>query len=1075
MGSSSQPSASAIAWRLAPLLEDSEADLLYVASSERRADETARALAAFSPQASVLLFPPWDCLPYDRAPPSRESMGRRMTVLGRLLQAPEGPRIVVTSAEAIIQRLPPLDIARGQGLALAVGQPFDRQAFEAFAARTGYIVDDRVDEPGEIALRGNVVEVFPAADALPVRITDEGGSIQAIMRYDPRSQRTLNELTSLDLGPASELVIDPQTRLPGAEHRLMETYSTLATLFDYLPDASLVLGVPVPERIGVLIEGTAEAYEAACDFGAQPRPRAPADLYLDSAEWAYLVRKRKTLALDLERLEPVPAFSGQARPDKALGKFIADEAAAGHRTVMGGTSGELKQIKTILRRAKLDAPITYDGLDDVMGDPSATIGLVEMDLDSGFGDDRNNLTLIAAADVLGSRIAERPSNGAEALLAPLELRVGDVVVHEDRGVGILTDLTPIATGEIEQDTVRLQYHSDATLMVPVGDFGRLWRYGAEADVVTLDRLNTDSWMTKRAKVSAQIDAAAEGLVALARTRLQQTAEALRPPKAEYQRLSARFPYPETSDQAAAIAAVLDDLASGRPMNRLICGDVGFGKTEVALRAATAAALAGKQVAVIAPTTVLARQHAHSFERRFAGTDIVVAQLSRLNSAAEAAAVKDGLRSRTVRIVVGTHAVAAEDVEIPDLGLLIIDEEQRFGAKLKQALQELANDVHVLAMSATPIPRTLQSALVGLQDVSIIATPPARRRPIRTLVAPFDEATAHSALLREHRRGGQSFVVVPRIQDIEAVGMILTKIVPDLVVISAHGDLPAKAIDEALVGFANGAGDIMLATNIVESGLDVPRANTMLIWRADWFGLSQLHQLRGRVGRGRAQGVTYLFTDPATELAEATRARLSTLEAFDRLGSGFEISARDLELRGAGDLLGEDQAGHVHLIGSGLYQQMLEKALRLAKGEVSDAMVVAQLNLGDTGAIPVSYVPEPVVRINLYARLQRLMDLDAIDELREEFLDRFGERPPEVEKLLAIARLRLLAGALGIAKIDAGPAGIALTFKSDRDQVQALASAKGLLRQSGERLVLQRSSANDVVEEVAALLDQLLER
>lgn len=1072
-GDAIQPPPAAIAWRLASALDAAKSDLIYVATSERRAEETATALLAFAPDCDVLVLPPWDCLPYDRAAPSSDSMGRRMAVLQRLLEPSDRQRLLVTSADAVVQRLPPQAVVDGQHFSVTAGEPFDRQAFEAFAARTGYFVDDRVDEPGEIALRGNVVEVFVPGAELPVRITDSEGVTQAIMRYDPRTQRTLDELQTLTIRPASELIADGEARLDGNEHRLAETYGDLATLLDYLPDAKIVLGPQAEARIDAIFALIDEAYTTACDFGGQPRPRPPLELYLDAAEWKKAVPKKRQVILDLDGIEAAPLLWAEANPAKALAKCVADAASAGERLVLCSTPAEQRQIEQLLRRAKVAKPEQLETVARLLDPAGPAIGIADLDIAAGFRDRTAKLTVLAAADLLGSRLVQHdPSDLQTALLTPSELRVGDVVVHEDHGVGILRDLTRISVGEIEQDTVRLEYHGGTTLMVPVQDFGRLWRYGAEAEAVSLDRLNSDQWAKKRAQVSAEIDAAAAGLAALAAERLAETASPLAPPKAEYRRLCERFPFPETPDQAAAIEAVLGDLASGRRMNRLVCGDVGFGKTEIALRAATAAALAGRQVALVAPTTVLARQHLASFERRFAGTKITIGQLSRLNTAAEAAEVKDGLRSGDVRIVIATHAIVADDVELPELGLVIIDEEQRFGAQLKRQLQELARGVHLLSMSATPIPRTLQSAMVGLQDVSIIATPPARRRPIRTLVAPFDEASARTALLRERRRSGQSFVVVPRIEDIAAVSDILARIVPELTLLTAHGDMPAKDIDGTLMQFANGEGDVLLATNIIESGLDVPRANTMLVWRADRFGLSQLHQLRGRVGRGRSQGIAYLFTEPDAELVASTRARLSTLEAFDRLGSGFAISARDLELRGAGDLLGEEQAGHVHLIGSGLYQQLLEQALLQAKGEPRALAAATELNLGDTGHIPLEYVPEPVVRINLYARLQRLPNVEAVDDLAEELEDRFGERPDAVDRLLATTRLRVLAARLGIGKIEAGPLAVALTLPKAKDHVPLLDLPGAPFALKGERLIAKVDGDKDPVAMLTELLGSL---
>jgi transcription-repair coupling factor (superfamily II helicase) len=603
----------------------------------------------------------------------------------------------------------------------------------------------------------------------------------------------------------------------------------------------------------------------------------------------------------------------------------------------------------------------------------------------------------------------------------------------------------------------------------VEEFGKIWRYGAEPDVVTLDRLHTTAWEKRRAQLSADIDRTAEHLVALARARAQTRGHVIDPPKTGYARLAARFPYPETPDQAAAIDAVLTEMGSGRVMSRLVCGDVGFGKTEVALRAAIAVALSGMQVAMVAPTTVLARQHYETLRRRFSGADINVGRLSRLASQNEAQEVKRGLADGAIQVVVGTHALAAKDVAFANLGLLIIDEEQRFGAALKAQLRELAPRAHLLTMTATPIPRTLQLAMVGVEDVSVIATPPARRRPIRTFLAPYDPATIRTALLRERRRGGQSFVVAPRIDDIEPIARELWRLIPELTVRIAHGELPPDEVDEVMVRFASGDGDVLLATNIIESGLDVPRANTMVVTRADMFGMAQLHQLRGRVGRGRAQGIAYLFHAADVELPESTRSRLSTLEAFDRLGSGLAISARDLELRGAGDLVGEEQAGHIKQIGAALYQRLLARAVKVAKGEVEGPEWTPQLNVGLAGSIPEAYVPDATIRINLYARLARLVMEDEVEEFAEDLEDRFGPPPEEVEASLALARIQALALAYGVARVDAGPKAIAFTPAARMDSEQ-LAARSGLAL-SGERVVW-RGQVPEGVERAGAILSAL---
>ncbi|HEY8616525.1 transcription-repair coupling factor [Phenylobacterium sp.] len=1047
-------------------------NLLYVASSERRADEIGRALRQFAPEVEVLVLPPWDCLPYDRASPSRETMGRRMAVLTRLAESAEGARVLVASAEALLQRVPPKKALKDAFLCVRTGERLPRETLEGFARRTGYVFDDRIDEPGEIAILGAVVDIFPAAAEGPVRFElADDEVVGAIRRYDPLSQRSEGDVAEVLLGPASEAILDdPEAeRPPGVEHRAPSIYGKMQTVFALLGPAACVVDSKVARRVADLSDQVAEAYEASRSLGDGGQA-APDALYLTVRQFETAVRKLEAAELEGEASR-VPRFALERNPGRAFSDFVQARLDGGARVVLAGLPHELRSLsRAVQRGAGLTPQPATDWSEATAAAPGALLSLTA-DLEAGFEDAAAGLVVVTASDVLGGRIAVRGGQSADSLVTDPDLRVGDVVIHEDHGLGVLQALETVEVAGEPRDAVRLEYHGGASLLVPVEEFGKLWRYSGEAEAVSLDRLHTDAWQKRRIELSADIDRTAEHLVEVARARAETKGEVLEPPKAAYARFAARFPYPETPDQAAAIEAVLSDMASGRVMSRLVCGDVGFGKTEVALRAAAAAALAGKQVAVVAPTTVLARQHYEGFRRRFAGFDLPVARLSRLVSPAEARRVKEGLADGSIRIVVGTHALGAKDVAFADLGLLIIDEEQRFGAKLKQQLKDLAPNAHLLTMTATPIPRTLQLAMVGIEDVSVIATPPARRRPVRTFLAPFDAATARTALLREKRRGGQSFVVVPRIEDIGPMTEELARVAPELTTVVAHGELPPDEVDQAMVGFAAGEGDVLLATNIIESGLDVPRANTMLVFRADRFGLAQLHQLRGRVGRGRAQGVTYLLTDPAEEIAEATRARLSTLVAFDRLGSGLAISARDLELRGAGDLIGEEQAGHLKLIGASLYQRLLTRAVRVAKGEIAGPDWEPELNLGLTGAIPETYVPDPTTRLNLYARLARMADLEEVEAFAEELEDRFGALPEASLALLDRARLRTLALAAGVLRVDAGPKAVALTLEGG--DPGPLKGAPDAAFKDG-RLVWSKPAPEDAgrVADVRALLEAL---
>ena len=1060
--------------RLLGLVRQSrDSGLLYVAASERRAERLARILRGFAPDLEVLFLPAWDCLPYDRASPARDVMGRRMAVLRRLAEPREnGGRILLATPDALLQRVPPRDAYGNAALTLRAGDAIDPDAFLAEMERRGYVADERVDEPGEVAVLGQVIDLFPAAAGGPVRIEHAEGRIATMRTYDPVTQLTTGDVEALDVDPASEALLpeDAETpRAPGMEHRLPELYPALETVFDLMPDAWVVLAEGAEERRDAALEQIADGHESRTTLrrdgeGVAERALVPGRLYLGAQEWAEHLAGRTVTRLvrtDAEPPRAVPRFVAQARANRAFATFIDAERAAGRRIgLAAATEPELKRlVRRVEAVASAGAP-PVGSWEDAIRPPHETMFAIVADLEAGFRDEETGTTVIAAPDVFGSQAAhggEEPQAAAAALqLTETDFRLGDTVVHIDYGVGVLNGLEAVTAGSAEPvETVRLTYKGDTKLLVGIDDLDRVWRYGSEANAVALDKLDGGAWAKRRAEIERDLEETAKGLVARARERAAQDAPKLVPPRAPYERFVARFAFTPTADQARAIEGTLADLASGKPMDRLVCGDVGFGKTEVALRAAAAAALAGKQVAIVAPTTVLVRQHLQTFRRRFAGLGVEVAHLSRLVKPAEAKRVKEHLASGDVRVVVGTHAIAGKGVRFQDLGLLVIDEEQRFGAADKAKLRALAPGTHVLTLTATPIPRTLQAAIAGLQELSIIATPPAQRRPIRTFLAPFDPATARQALLRERRRGGQSFVVCPQIDDIAPMAARLSELVPELQVFVAHGKMPAQEIDDAMVRFADGEGDVLLATNIIESGLDVPRSNTMLVWRADRFGLAQLHQLRGRVGRGRVRGVAYLLTGPAEEIAPATRQRLQTLEALDRLGAGFAISARDLDQRGGGDLLGEAQAGHVKLIGAGLYQHLIERAIRVARGEAVEDWR-PEVHLDTTGHIPEAYIPEEEVRLNLYARLARATADDSVEALGDEIEDRFGPMPQEVRDLIELARLKKLARRVGVARLDAGPQAIALTFRPGAGESpavrRAVEASQGELDWRGERLV-----------------------
>ena len=1025
----SSPSASTIDETAAALLDAlGKDDLVYLAADDVAGRDLQRMVAAAAPDALVLFYPASDALPGESAPPTPANAGERTAVLRHIhgeLTRQERRRVALISSGEAAARLtaPPASFATAPPI-IEVGQERSLEELAAELIELGYVADDRIDEPGEVGLRGQVLDVFPADSGEPYRIEAPEGVITAIRAFDAVSQLTDHDCERLELGRVTEPPLGDG-----------------ATLLDHLPEALLAMAGKA--------DGRRRRFLALANDAAKRRPKRALRDICEDKRWTAAVERHRQLAIAGGEGDPPPRFVEQRSPERAFLRFAREALGQGERLVIAGTARDLRFLGPRIAH-KLKVEVRMLAAWAVVGDlKSGEVALLCAPFVRGFR--RPGLAVIAAADLLGSR-AQRDDDAAlsnpAAMFQMAELRLGDVVVHEDHGIAVVAGLQDM--GEGEGEAIVLRFAADARRLVPVGEADRLWRYGADEDAVTLDKLDGSSWEKRRLDILKGVADTARGLVALAAEREQLEAPALEPDTSAYEQFAASFPYSETADQARAIETVRHDLASGKPMDRLLIGDVGYGKTEVAMRAAAVAALSGRQVVIAAPTTVLARQHLETARDRFEPLGIKVAGLSRLTSASERKQVLAGIEDGSIRVVVGTGAVAGKAAAYSDLALVIIDEEQRFGAADKTKLRDLGAG-HVLTLSATPIPRTLQMALIGLQQVSVLGTPPARRQPIRTTIASYDEASMRTALLREQQRGGQSFVVVPRIEDMADMAARIAKAAPELELLQAHGKLPAAEIDEVMVRFAAGDGDVLLATNIIEAGLDVPRANTMLVWRADRFGLSQLHQLRGRVGRGARRGQIYLLTEEGAQIAARTRARLATLQAFDRLGAGFEISARDLDQRGAGDLLSDEQSGHVKLIGVDLYQHLLERALREARGEPVDDWV-PQLNLGSAGHLPHSWIPDEEIRVGLYVRFARLGEVAALERFEGELADRFGELPGEVQLMLSAARLRVLARSAGIARLDAGPAAIAFTPRPGHP----LAEVPAELEAKGERLLLREA-------------------
>jgi transcription-repair coupling factor (superfamily II helicase) len=1017
--------------------------IVFLAESENRAERLGSVIHALDPSCDVLVFPRLNTLPFDQLEPSHEFAGRRASVLRRLAKSKK-PVFLISTAEAVMERpAPPASLSR-LTMSLKVGGTFSERELRVRLEGLGYDLEDEPDYPGGALFHGQTFEIFPAGALGPFRIEHSGRAISRIVAFDPKEHDMIFE--------TKELLVDPMSeRLALAGKR-----GKRSTMFEYCGRAKWIADAGVPLHA----DGWLSTIEEAA--GRAERERE----YLGRRDWKQATKGMKVLPRTAP-FEPTPEFSKLTSSRKALRTFVEETRGAGSRLIF--VAAQEEDLRAMERMSGVRAERLADW-NEVASERNREAALLA-DLDAGFVvPGRKELVVVTASDVLGSR-AHHPQPMARSWSEAFDHadvpEQGTVIVHLQRGLAGLDGLQTVNTGDgALREMVRLSFAGDNAVLVPPPDLALMWPYAAELGKVALDKADGSSWWARRTEAEREIQIAGKVLAKHISQLRRRRAAKLVPPGSAYEKFVARFPYFTTTGQAKAIRGVLDDLASGHPMDRVICGDVGFGKTEVALRAAAAVVLSGKQVAVAVPTTVLARQHVATFRRRFAPFDIEVGNLSRATSGAEMRETKEGLRSGQMKVVVGTQALASKDVKFDDLGLVIVDEEQHFGAAEKAKLSGLAKGIHTLWMSATPIPRTLAAGLAGFRDLSVIASPPAHRLPVATKIAPLSDAAIASALLREQRRHGQSFLICPRIQDLDPMLARVQAVAPDLRIVCLHGKLPADEIDDRMMSFVEGGADVLLGTNIVESGLDIPRANTIVICWPEKFGLAQLHQLRGRVGRGGIRAFAYLLTETDSEQSEK---RLAVLEEFSRPGAGFAISERDMDLRGAGDLFSDQQSGHVQVFGAVLYSHLLKMASEKADDGRIDVWV-PDLNLPVADMLPETYVQSESVRLELYARAARCRSEDELDDLEEETSRRFGRLPPMARDFFAAARLRLDCKRRGIVRLDVGPGAVAATFLPGR-----LRKSRGRsLQRDGDRVVyhsLMRDAPFDRVDELFDLLDE----
>ena len=1105
---------------LSNFITEKQKSIIFVARDDKRLDLMRKSLWFFSPNIPILDFPSWDCLPYDRVSPNADVSSARMATLAALSSGFEAPIVLLTTLNAISQYIPNRTIVSNNSFVAIVGRTINVKELRAYFSKMGFVQTPTVTEPGDYAIRGGIIDVFPPGESGPVRMDLFGDELESARRFDPVTQRTVENLDRIEFAPVSEVILDDVSinrfrnnyrkefgsaglddplyeaisagrKHQGYEHWAPYFHDGMETIFDHLPNAVIFMDENIERIHTSRWDGINDQYEARLEalnsknrLETVYKPIKPElfyvspddlfDLLNNREQRKFIVLPQPTGPNSLDMRARIGRNFAPERQNEELGLF---EEFAKHIIEKRKTTSVIIASMSLGARERLYGLLQDQGLSGMVNiktwkDINQAIGSISLavwHLEHGF--EAPGLTIISEQDVLGELIIRKTNKKRRAkdfLTEASSLSVGDLVVHVDHGVGRYRGLETVKAAGAPHDCLLLEYANNDRLYLPVENVELLSRYGHETGL--LDRLGGSAWQAKKAKLKERIREMADKLLRIAAERSLRKSEILEVSPDKWNAFCARFPYVETDDQLNAIEDVVSDMSSGKPMDRLICGDVGFGKTEVALRAAFIAASAGTQAAIIAPTTLLARQHFKSFEERFRGTGIRVKQLSRFVTTSQMKKNREALRDGAVEIIIGTHALLAKDIKFANLGLLIIDEEQKFGVGHKERLKQLRSDIHVLTLTATPIPRTLQLSLSGVRELSVIGTPPIDRLAIRTYVSEFDTVTLREALLREHYRGGQSFFVVPRISDLPEIEAFIEEQVPEINHVVAHGQMPAGELDERMNAFYDGKFGILVATTIVESGLDIPTANTIIIHRADMFGLSQLYQIRGRVGRSKTRAYAYLTTKPRQKLTHAAIKRLRVLGSLDSLGAGFMLASQDLDIRGAGNILGEEQSGNVREVGYELYQEMLEDAIAKIKsgqmeGLTDEGSWSPQINLGVPVLIPETYVQDLDVRLGLYRRLSALAKKIELEAFAAELIDRFGKLPAEVDMLLRVVRIKGMCRAAGIAKLDSGPKGAVIQFYQDKfispsDLAQYLLDSRGTAKIKDNKLIVLRDWTND---------------
>jgi len=1054
---------------------------LLLTADSQSAERLEQELKFFAPDLPVLHFPDWETLPYDLFSPHQDIISQRIASLYRLPELVHG--VLVVPITTALHRLAPTSFLLGSSLVLDVGQKLDVDAMRTRLEASGYRYVDTVYEHGEFTVRGALIDLFPMGSKLPYRIDLFDDEIETLRTFEPETQRSIDKVDSVRLLPAKEFPLQKEAvtrfkarfrerfdvdfrRSPifqdlnsgitpaGIEYYIPLFFEETSTLFDYLPQDTQVFSMPGIEAAAETFwKDVRNRYEERRVDPERPL-LPPAELFLPVDDcfarlknWPRVVASQDDVESGVGRerfpaqvLPDLAIESKASQPLAALSKFLGE--FPGRVLFTAESAGRREVLLELLERLKL-RPKTLDSWQEFV-DSKERLAITIAPLDEGLVLEDPALALVAESPLFGQRVMQRrrrdkraDSHASDAVIKNLaELREGAPVVHIDHGVGRYLGLATLEVENQVAEFLMLAYAEEAKLYVPVANLHLIARYtGSDDELAPLHRLGSEAWQKAKRKAAEQVrDVAAELLDIYAR-RAAREGYAFADPKLDYDTFSAGFPFEETPDQQTTIEAVRADMLAPKPMDRLVCGDVGFGKTEVAMRAAFIAVHGGRQVAILVPTTLLAQQHYNSFRDRFADWPVTVEVMSRFKSAKEINAAVADLAEGKIDIVIGTHKLLQDDVKIKNLGLVIIDEEHRFGVRQKEQLKALRSEVDILTLTATPIPRTLNMAVAGMRDLSIIATPPARRLSVRTFVMEQNKPTVKEALLRELLRGGQVYYLHNDVKTIEKCAADLAELVPEARIGIGHGQMHERDLEQVMSDFYHKRFNVLIASTIIETGIDVPSANTIIIERADKFGLAQLHQLRGRVGRSHHQAYAYLLTPPRKQITPDAEKRLEAIANTQDLGAGFVLATNDLEIRGAGELLGDGQSGQIQAVGFTLYMEMLERAVKsIRKGEQPNLDQPLgggpEVNLRVPGLIPEAYLPDVHTRLILYKRIANAADEEGLKDLQVEMIDRFGLLPEPTKNLVRLTSLKLKAEQLGIKKVDAGPQGGRIEFAAE---------------------------------------------